>query len=81
MKPYLLKDAVVEVEIFENYSCVKFSLDFKCLAPCHSSFIALLVQGTGIKKWYAAGVGWVDFGQNSGTLQPNHTHTENMLRW
>jgi len=31
------------------------------------------IQGTGIKKWYAAGVGWVDFGKNSGTLQPNHT--------
>jgi len=40
-----------------------------------------VVQGTGIKKWYAAGVGWVDFGQNSGTLQPNHTQTENMFRW
>jgi len=39
------------------------------------------IQGTGIKKWYAAGVGWVGFGQNSGTLQPNHTQPENMLRW
>ena len=42
----------------------------------HRHSIAFLVQGTGIKKWYAAGVGWVDFGQNSGTLQPNHTQTE-----
>jgi len=25
--------------------------------------------------------GRVGFGQNSGTLQPNHTQTDNMLRW
>jgi len=33
------------------------------------TLLALDIQGTGNKKWYSAGVGWVDFGHNSGTLQ------------
>ena len=37
----------------------------------------ILVQGTGINKWYGAGVGWVDSGRNYGTRQPNHTLREN----
>ena len=39
------------------------------------------VQGTGIKRWYRAGVGLGWFGQNCGTPQPNHPLTETMLLW
>ena len=41
------------------------------------------IQGPGIKKWYRAGLGWVDSGPNYGTRQPtwNHTLRENRLQW
>jgi len=39
------------------------------------------VQGTGIKRWYRAGVGLGWFGQNCGTPQPNHPLTETMSPW
>jgi len=40
-----------------------------------------VVQGSGNKEWNGAGGEWVDFGQKSGTLQPNCLPKENMSQW
>ena len=54
----------------------------KCMSTINNSLLSpWLVQGTGNKKWYSAGVGWVDFGHNSGTLQPTCPLIKNMLWW
>jgi len=62
-------------------SLLKCTTASETLVMHRTTFLCLsLVQGTGIKKWYGAGVGWVDSRQNYGTRQPSHTLRENRLQ-